>query len=162
MSSISQLGLLVKVERSDRHLNLCFSFLGCCIKLMKLLDGAKLKGLGKHLNKQQIRGMRRKVLFITKRWMTSFVIFNPFILVIACMRMKLQFEWVQFWLKMVFTFFTYFCINFSSDLDRILYYLPSFMFYLLKCSISTSSSSEDYGIPNRYSIYIGYHWQKSQ
>lgn len=68
MSSISQLGILVKSrEGSDRHLNEHFSFLGCCIKLMKLLEGAKSKGLGKHLNKQQIRGMRRKVLFIAEK-----------------------------------------------------------------------------------------------
>lgn len=91
MSSISQLGLMVKIrEGSDRHLNDCFSFLSCCIKLMKLLEGAKLKGLGNHLNKQQIRGMRGKILFIDKRWLTSFYISNPFIAVIACMCMKLQ------------------------------------------------------------------------
>lgn len=133
MSSISQLGLLVKSrEGSDRHLNECFLFLGCCIKLLKLLEGAKLKGLGKHINKQQIRGMRRKVLFIAKRWLTSFGISNPFIFVIACMRLKLQLEWVQFWLKMFLTFFTYVCINFPSTLDRVLYYLPSLMFYLLQ------------------------------
>lgn len=48
------------------------------------------------------------------------------------MHMKLQLEWVQFWLKMLFHIFTYIYINLPSDLDGVLCYLPSFMFYLLK------------------------------
>lgn len=105
---MSQLGLLVKSRKgSDRHLNECFSFLGCCIKLTKWSEGAKIKGLGKHLNKQQIRGMRRKVLFIAKRWLTSFGISSPFTFVIVCMCMKLQLEWVKFWLKNDFHIFSW-------------------------------------------------------
>lgn len=76
----------------------CFSFLGSCIKLINLLEGGNLKGSGKHFNKQEIRGMRRKVFLMAKSWLSSCSI-NPFIFLIACMCTKLQLKLGKIFVK---------------------------------------------------------------